>query len=106
MFDREMHYLAVSRQFLADYRLPLDTQLIGRSHYEVFPDLPQRWRDIHARVLAGDAPMSRFDRPGTANKRLDGLHLYLYARMRRSTSLQMRCWAKPQQSLSDVPDHH
>ena len=54
MFDREMRYLAVSRRFVVDYRLPPDAQLIGRSHYEIFPDIPQRWRDIHARVLAGE----------------------------------------------------
>ena len=54
MFDREMRYLAVSRRFVVDYRLPQDAQLIGRSHYEIFPDIPQRWRDIHARVLAGE----------------------------------------------------
>ena len=54
MFDREMRYLAVSRRFVVDYRLPQDAQLIGRSHYEIFPDIPQRWRDIHARVLTGE----------------------------------------------------
>ena len=54
MFDREMRYLAVSRRFVVDFRLPQDAQLIGRSHYEIFPDIPQRWRDVHARVLAGE----------------------------------------------------
>jgi PAS domain S-box-containing protein len=54
MFDREMCYLAVSRRYILDFRLPQDAQLIGRSHYEVFPDIPQRWRDVHARVLAGE----------------------------------------------------
>jgi PAS domain S-box-containing protein len=54
MFDREMRYVAVSRRFAVDFRLPRDVQLIGRSHYEVFPEVPQRWRDIHARVLAGE----------------------------------------------------
>jgi PAS domain S-box-containing protein len=54
MFDRGMRYLAVSRQFVLDYRLPQAAQLIGRSHYEIFPDIPQRWRDIHARALAGE----------------------------------------------------
>ena len=54
MFDREMRYLAVSRRFVVNFGLPQDAQLIGRSHYEIFPDLPQRWRDIHVRVLAGE----------------------------------------------------
>jgi PAS domain S-box-containing protein len=54
MFDCEMRYLAVSRRFVIDYHLPPGAQLIGRSHYEVFPNIPQRWRDVHARVLAGE----------------------------------------------------
>jgi PAS domain S-box-containing protein len=54
MFDREMRYLAVSRRFVVDYHLPPRAQLIGRSHYEVFPNIPQRWRDVHVRVLAGE----------------------------------------------------
>jgi len=55
MFDREMRYLAVSRRFVTDFRLPHGAQLIGKSHYEVFPEIPQRWRDVHARALAGEA---------------------------------------------------
>jgi PAS domain S-box-containing protein len=54
MFDSEMRYLAVSRRFLSDYKLPAATEVIGRLHYEIFPDIPQRWRKIHARVLAGE----------------------------------------------------
>ena len=54
MFDHEMRYLAVSRRFVVDCRLPKGVQLIGRSHYDMFPDIPQRWRDIHTRVLAGE----------------------------------------------------
>jgi PAS domain S-box-containing protein len=53
MFDRKMRYLAVSRRFVVDY-LPPGTQLIGRSHYEAFPNIPLHWRDIYARVLAGE----------------------------------------------------
>lgn len=52
MFDTDMRYLQVSDRFLTDYDLEGE-DLIGRSHYEVFPDLPQRWRDAHRRILAG-----------------------------------------------------
>jgi PAS domain S-box-containing protein len=54
MFDREMRYLAVSRRFIVDFRLAEGSTLIGRSHYEIFPEISQRWRDIHARALAGE----------------------------------------------------
>jgi len=62
MFDRSMRYLAVSRRFVDDYRLPPEAQLIGRSHYEIFPGMRQRWHDIHARVLAGAALSQEQDR--------------------------------------------
>jgi len=52
IFDSQMRYLAASRQYLTDQRLPPDLPLIGRRHYEVFPEIPQKWRDLHARVLA------------------------------------------------------
>ncbi|HET6439213.1 MAG TPA: PAS domain S-box protein, partial [Anaeromyxobacter sp.] len=52
MFDREMRYLAVSRRYLGDYRLG-DQNLLGRSHYDVFPEIPERWREIHRHCQAG-----------------------------------------------------
>jgi PAS domain S-box-containing protein len=54
MFDPEMRYLAASRRYVSDFRLPPDIELIGCSHYEIFPDIPPRWREIQARVLAGE----------------------------------------------------
>lgn len=52
MFDTDMRYLQVSDRFLTDYDLE-GHDLIGKSHYEVFPDLPVRWREVHRRILAG-----------------------------------------------------
>lgn len=52
MFDKEMRYVAASQRWKKDYNLE-GSQLIGKSHYEIFPELPQRWRDIHQRCLEG-----------------------------------------------------
>jgi PAS domain S-box-containing protein len=51
IFDRDMRYLAASSRFLTDQGLPGDTPLVGRVHYDVFPEVPQRWRELHARSL-------------------------------------------------------
>jgi diguanylate cyclase (GGDEF)-like protein/PAS domain S-box-containing protein len=61
MFDRDMRYLAASRRWLSYYGLTNRT-LHGLSHYEVFPDLPERWREIHRRALAGEIISSQDDR--------------------------------------------
>ncbi|MGD0348108.1 MAG: EAL domain-containing protein [Terracidiphilus sp.] len=53
MFDREMRYLAASRRWLEMHSL-LDAGILGRSHYEVLPEIPAAWREEHRRCLAGE----------------------------------------------------
>ena len=52
MFDTQMRYLQVSDRFLTDYQLD-GQDIIGRVHYDVFPNLPERWKEAHRRILAG-----------------------------------------------------
>lgn len=59
MLDRELRYLAVSRRWMENY--DLQDEIIGRSHYEVFPELPERWKAIHQRSLAGAVERSNED---------------------------------------------
>ena len=51
--DRDLRYLYVSQRYLDQYRIE-ERDVIGKHHYEVFPDLPQKWRDVHQRALAGE----------------------------------------------------
>ncbi|MBD2463455.1 PAS domain S-box protein [Oscillatoria sp. FACHB-1407] len=53
MFDREMRFLIGSQRWADDYYQGSLESTIGRSHYELFPELPERWRQIHQRCLAG-----------------------------------------------------
>ena len=34
----------------------------GVSHYEMFPDMPERWKEIHCRALAGEVLRDENDR--------------------------------------------
>ncbi len=52
VFDRDMHYLVASRPWAEDYGVDLDA-ILGRSHYEVFPENSSEWRAVHRRVLEG-----------------------------------------------------
>lgn len=64
MFDTDMRYLAASRRWLSDYCVA--GPVTGQSHYEVFPEIPERWKEIHRRALGGEvlkAEEDRFDRP-------------------------------------------
>lgn len=67
MFDREMRYLLVTRRWLQDYRLE-KRDLSGLCHYEVFPEIPEEWREAHRRGMQGE----RLESTGDEFKREDG----------------------------------
>jgi PAS domain S-box-containing protein len=59
MLDRDMRYLAVSQRWMKDFGL--SESIIGRSHYEVFPEIPPEWRESHQRGLRGEIELSTND---------------------------------------------
>jgi PAS domain S-box-containing protein len=61
MLDNQMRYVVASRRWLEDYNLG-DIHIIGRSHYEIFPEIPERWKEIHRRCLAGTIEKCEEDR--------------------------------------------
>ncbi|MBD1937773.1 PAS domain S-box protein [Microcoleus sp. FACHB-68] len=67
MFDREVRYLAYSNKWLIDYNLQ-GQSIIGKSHYELFPNIHKRWKAINKRALQGEAISSPEDVFESENK--------------------------------------
>ncbi len=51
--DKNMNYMYLSRPYADIFRVNA-SEIIGKNHYEVFPDLPQKTRSVHKRVLQGE----------------------------------------------------
>lgn len=73
MFDRDMKYIVASRRYLSDYSIA-DQNVVGRSHYEIFPEIPERWKEIHRRGLAGTIQSADEDLFQRADGKLDWVH--------------------------------
>lgn len=52
MFDPKMQYIAASQRWIEDYNL-YGQELLGRSHYDIFPEIPDKLKKVHHRALAG-----------------------------------------------------
>jgi len=52
MFDTQMQHLFHSDRWLIDHGLR-DVDITGKSHYEVFPNIPEFWKVRHRQGLAG-----------------------------------------------------
>ncbi len=71
MFDSNMRYLAASARWRSDFGI--DADVIGRSHYDVFPEVSERWKEIHRRGLSGEGSRETED----CFVRLDGSRQWL-----------------------------
>jgi PAS domain S-box-containing protein len=75
VFDRQMHYLAYSNQWLLDYNLTGFTEpsLLGQSHPAICPDFPPSWEQACQQALQGEA----ITHPEECWQRPDGSTMYL-----------------------------
>jgi PAS domain S-box-containing protein len=60
MFDRDMCYLAASKRALE--RFGLTQTPVGKCYYDVFEDIPDAWKAVHQRCLAGAVERSDGER--------------------------------------------
>ncbi|HMN38814.1 MAG TPA: PAS domain S-box protein [Hyphomicrobium sp.] len=60
LFDTGMRYLAFSKRWADDYGLDA-SNILGRSHYDLFPCAPTRWREMHNRGLKGETVSAQED---------------------------------------------
>ena len=72
MLDTRMCYLAASNRWYSDYGI-IDQDIIGRSHYEIFPEIGDSWKAIHQRCLAGESAAREEDAFERADGRTDWL---------------------------------
>ncbi|HEV2693483.1 MAG TPA: response regulator [Verrucomicrobiae bacterium] len=90
VLDTDMRYLVVSDRWVKDYHHE-GKEIIGRSHYELFPDLPERWKEGHRRALAGAVEKSDEDQ---GRIRSDGSFDWL--------KWELRPWRKPTGEIGGV----
>jgi len=72
MFDTNMLYVATSQKWLQYYEIE-DQEVIGKSLYEIFPEIGRKWRKVHQDCLKGEVITCKEE----AIKRKDGTELWL-----------------------------
>ncbi|SMG18949.1 PAS domain S-box protein [Arenibacter troitsensis] len=66
MLDNDMKYIAVSQRWISDYKME-GKEIIGQSHYDLFPEIGEDWKANHQKCLNGaidiceEAPFKRAD---------------------------------------------
>ena len=78
--DRDMNYIAVSQQWIKDYRLEkLDvSDIIGRNHSEVLPEITARWRQDYQDCLTGKVEHLSREDVSVGDDNVDYLHWQIY----------------------------
>jgi PAS domain S-box-containing protein len=89
MFDDKMNYLVASLRWMTDYNLG-ERDVIGISHYEIFPEISDSWKTVHQRGLAGEVIQENED----SFLRADGSTQWL--------KWEVRPWYKVDQTVGGI----
>ncbi|SDM27694.1 PAS domain-containing sensor histidine kinase [Kriegella aquimaris] len=73
MVDNNMCYIAASQSWIKDYGLE-GKEIIGRSHYDIFPEIGDDWKAMHKRCLNGATDICE----ETMFQRADGSIQWIY----------------------------
>ena len=92
MFDKSLKYIAASKRWLRDYNIE-DKEIIGKSHYEIFPEIGEDWKKIHQECLNG--AVHRNDEEYF--ERLDGTHQWI--------SWEVRPWYNSENEIGGIIMH-
>jgi len=53
VYDKDLRYIYGSNRYLKDYKVTKQN-VAGKHHYDIFPDIPEKWKEVHQRALAGE----------------------------------------------------
>ena len=53
VYDKDLRYIYGSKRYLEDYKVTRQN-VAGKHHYDIFPDIPEKWKEVHQRALAGE----------------------------------------------------
>jgi PAS domain S-box-containing protein len=59
MFDKDMKYVSVSKRWMKEY--DLQGNITGKKHYDLFPNILERWKAVHSRCMKGAVERSDED---------------------------------------------
>lgn len=89
MFDQNMCYIAASQRWIDDFLIE-SGDIIGRCHYELFPEISSQWKDAHQKGLAGEVVRADND----CFVRMDGSRQWL--------RWEVRPWMKSNGSVGGI----
>ncbi|WP_409479845.1 response regulator [Pseudobdellovibrio sp. HCB154] len=69
VLDKNMRYVLASRKWIDDFNLK-DKNIIGQSHYEIFPNLSDEVKILNQRAMNGEIIKTSFDNIADNNGRL------------------------------------